>query len=311
MPVNSFTLLYVEDDHDSQEQMKMLLEDIVKEFYQAYDGEEGLKIFKEKQPDIILTDINMPLLDGLSMAAKIKDIDKDRPIMLMSAFDDKKHLLKAIEIKIDAFVTKPINIDILENNLRDIAKKLQSRYEIETEERKHKEKLYKLAHFDSLTNLPNRLLFHERLEIALDLAEENNNTVTLFFIDLDEFKNINDTYGHTAGDEVLKTVAKNVSRYIRTEDTFCRISGDEFSLIIKGPIDENYICVISEKILEAVSQTVNFNTQSINVTCSIGISSFPHDTLNKKELIHFADVAMYKAKARGKSSYVYYKSIGE
>ncbi len=311
MPANNFTLLYVEDDPDSQAQMKMLLEDIVKEFYQAYDGEEGLQIFKEKNPDIILTDINMPLLDGLSMAAKIKEIDKDKPIMLMSAFDDKKHLLKAIEIRIDAFVTKPIDMDILESSLLDIANKLENRYEIESKEKQHKEKLYKLAHFDTLTNLPNRLLFQERLDTALYQAEKNNTTVTLFFIDLDEFKNINDTYGHSAGDEVLKNVAKNVSKYIRNEDTFSRISGDEFSLIIKGSNDENYIDIISEKILEAVSQSVNFKNQSINVTCSIGISSFPQDTVNKKELIHFADIAMYKAKADGKSNYVYYKNIME
>ena len=312
MSVNNFTLLYVEDDNDTQEQMKMLLEDSVKEFYQAYDGEEGLKVFREKQPDIVLTDINMPLLDGLSMASKIKDIDKDQPIMLMSAFDDKKHLLKAIEIRIDAFVTKPINMNILENSLIDIANKLQTRYEIELKEKQHKEKLYKLAHFDSLTNLPNRLLFQERLDVALCQAKKNKKSVTLFFIDLDEFKNINDTYGHFAGDEVLKSVAKNVSAYIRNEDTFSRISGDEFSLIIEGSIDENYISIISDKILEAVAQTVKFKTQNINVTCSIGISSFPYDTVNKKELIHFADIAMYKAKADGKSNYVYYKNtIGE
>jgi len=308
---NSFTLLYVEDDKESQKQMKMLLEDSVKELYQAYDGEEGLKIFKEKKPDIVLTDINMPILDGLSMATKIKEIDSKQPIMLMSGLDDKVHLLKAIEIKVDYFITKPINMDILEDALSGIAKKLQSRLKVEAEDKKHREHLYKLAHFDSLTNLPNRLLFDERLESALRQAEKSNSIVTLFFIDLDEFKNINDTYGHAAGDKVLKVIAQNVEACIRDEDTFFRISGDEFSLIIQGVVADDYVDLVSEKVLKATSTTVDFKGQKINVTCSIGISRFPQDSRNKEELTHFADLAMYKAKEQGKSSYIHYKNMRE
>ncbi len=127
MPTTDFTLLYVEDDRESQRQMKLILEDSVKKFYQAYNGEEGLKIFKEKNPDIILTDINMPVLDGLSMVKQIKELDATKPIMLMSAFEDKRYLSKAISMKIDFFVSKPINIDILENGLKAIAKKLQNK----------------------------------------------------------------------------------------------------------------------------------------------------------------------------------------
>jgi len=309
MPVSNFTLLYVEDDRESQKQMKMLLEESVYKLYQAYNGQEGLEIFKEKNPDIILTDINMPILDGLSMAAKIKEIDSQKPIMLMSAFDDKKHLIKAIEIKVDYFLSKPINIDILDNGLASIAKKLQNRLALELEEKKQREELYNLAHLDSLTNLPNRLLFDKTLEKSLLEAVENSNVVTLFFIDLDEFKNINDSYGHLAGDKVLKAVSQNIHKCIRNEDMFFRISGDEFSLIIDGLIDENYIDLVSEKILNAASATIDFNGQSINVSCSIGISRFPHDAQDKEELIHFADMAMYKAKEQGKSNYICYKSM--
>jgi len=311
MSTNSFTLLYVEDDKETQEQMKMLLEDSVQEFYQAYNGEEGISIFKEKNPDIILTDINMPILDGLSMAKKIKEIDSEKPILIMSAFDEKRHFLKAIEIKVDYFISKPINIDILESALVGVAKKLQRKLVSDLEEKRQKENLYNLAHFDSLTQLPNRRLFNKRLEIALDRAKENRNPVTLFFVDLDRFKSINDTYGHSAGDKVLKVVARNVQDCMRNEDTFFRISGDEFSLIINGHVDKSYIDLISQKILKATSTVVHFNNQEIKVTCSIGISRFPQDSRDKEELIHFADLAMYKAKREKKLNYIYYESIGD
>ena len=107
------TLLYVEDNKDSQEQLKMILQDDVKEFYQAFDGEEGLSMYKKLKPDIILSDINMPILDGLSMIQKIKEIDEHQKVILISAIDDKESLLKALNIGVDFFTPKPINIDTI------------------------------------------------------------------------------------------------------------------------------------------------------------------------------------------------------
>jgi len=311
MSLTNFTLLYVEDDRESQKHMKMILQDRVKEFYQAYDGEEGLSIFKEKKPDIILADINMPILNGLSMVKKIREINSHTPIVLISAFDDKSYLLQAIELNIDYFISKPIDIDILDNGLDCIVKKLQNRINIERENKEDREHLYKLAHFDSLTNLPNRLLFNKKLDEALEKAENDKSVVALFFVDLDRFKNINDTYGHAAGDEVLKIVSQSVQKCIRSEDIFFRISGDEFSLILEETKDKDSIELISEKILKATSTSINFKGHKINVTCSIGISRFPQDTKDKKELLHFADMAMYKSKEIAKASYMYYKDLGK
>jgi DNA-binding response OmpR family regulator len=116
--MTNFTLLYVEDDTDAQEKMKMMLEDSVKELYQAHDGAEGFSIFMEKKPDVILTDINMPILNGLSMVEKIKDVDSTVPVIVMSAFDNRESLLRAINIGVDYFIPKPIDMDILEDRLR-------------------------------------------------------------------------------------------------------------------------------------------------------------------------------------------------
>jgi len=121
MPISNFTLLYVEDNHDTQEYMKYILEDLVKEFYQAFNGEEGLEIYNDKKPDIIITDIEMPSMNGLDMSKKIKEIDKNQNIILLSVFQDIEILKIAINIGVDEFIAKPIgNINMLLDKLESI-----------------------------------------------------------------------------------------------------------------------------------------------------------------------------------------------
>jgi diguanylate cyclase (GGDEF)-like protein len=307
MPMTNFTLLYVEDDTDAQEKMKMMLEDSVKELYQAHDGAEGFSIFMEKKPDVILTDINMPILNGLSMVEKIKDVDSTVPVIVMSAFDNRESLLRAINIGVDYFIPKPIDMDILEDRLRIFSQNLQNKLDLEEMRKKEKDELFSLAYYDTLTKIPNRLFFNIKLEQALSRAKRVNGSVTLFFIDLDDFKKINDTYGHSAGDKVLESISSNIKKVIRIEDIFFRISGDEFSIIIEDSSEIDYIDVLSKKILSAASTPIHFNGNNINISCSIGISSFPKDASTKDELIHLADIAMYKAKKSGKSNYVFYE----
>ena len=306
MLTNNFTLLYVEDDEQAQEQMKMMLEDDVKEFYQAFDGEEGLALYKKVNPDIVLTDINMPFLDGLSMSKEIKKINDDTPIIIMSAFDDRKTLLNALNIGIDYFTPKPIDMDIVNERLEKIAKHLQNNIDAENARKNELNNLRHMAHYDTLTEVPNRFLFNLKLDKALARAKRNKSSVALFFIDLDNFKGINDSYGHGGGDIVLKTVSKNIQNIIRKEDTLARISGDEFSVIIEDITGIQYIDHLAKKILKASSNKIEFNNKIINMSCSIGISKFPNDSMDKKELIHFADTAMYKAKNSGKATYEYY-----
>lgn len=303
--LENFTLLYIEDDLDAQERMKMMLEDDVKEFFQAYNGEEGLRVYEEKKPDIILTDINMPVLDGLSMAKEIKQKDKQQPIIVMSAFDDRKTLLEAINIGIDYFTPKPIDMDIVYDRLNTIAEHLQNKIDAQNAKKREMEELYALAHYDTLTKISNRFLFNIKLDEAINKAKRYNSKFTLFFIDLDDFKMINDTYGHAAGDKVLQSVSDNIKKVIRLEDTFARISGDEFSLIIENIDDKNYIDTLANKIIGAASTPVEFNDKTIHITCSVGISRYPKDSNSKEELLHLADIAMYKAKQQGKCNFAY------
>ena len=296
MILENFTLLYVEDDYNAQEQMKFILEEETKELYQAYDGEEGLEMYKKHSPDIVLTDINMPVMDGLMMTQKIKEIDKDQPIIILSAFDDRETLLRAIQVGIESFVPKPVDVELLLEKLEKAAQNLQNKLDAEElRERKLKE-LYTLAHYDNLTNIPNRYLFNIKFDEAISRANRRDSAFTLLFVDLDNFKQINDTYGHAAGDAVLQSVANNIKSVIRLEDTLARISGDEFALIIEDEDNTDYIRNLSQKIQEAVSQPIEFQNKTLRITCSIGSSRYPHDSTSKDELLHLADIAMYKFK---------------
>ncbi|GEM_PF-1678922 len=308
MTLNELTLLYVEDDPETQERIKMLLEEDVKAFYQAYDGAEGLDLFKTLSPDIVVTDINMPQLDGLGLSKAIRQINKECPIILITAFDDKETLKKAIEIGVDAFITKPVDVEILYEKLEQIAQELKNKKELRIQKDREMENLFRLAHYDTLTNIPNRFLFEVKLDQAISRCNRQGGAVTLFLIDLDDFKEINDTYGHQAGDEVLRHVAKNILSVVRKEDTLARLGGDEFALIVENVIDQSYLDTLAKKIIESVSQPLQFKGKTLTFSCSVGIARYPQDCDEKDELYHCADVAMYKAKHLGKKGYAFYDS---
>jgi len=315
MALKSCTLLFVEDDPQIQELIQTILQDDVKVLYQAYNGKEGLELYLEKSPDIIVTDINMPLLDGLQMSRKIKEIDQNQPILIISAHDEREILLDAINFGIDGFIVKPVEIEQLHSKLDQIAKNLQNKTDTENTilrklEKKQKEEmqgLYNLAHYDVLTNIPNRYLFNQKIDQAIIRSDQEHTQFALFFIDLDDFKYINDTYGHKAGDHVLVTLANNITKVIRKEDTLARIGGDEFALIVENVTDKITVETLAKKIIDAVSTPIHFKDKTITMSCSIGISIYPQDTRCKEELIHFADLAMYKIKSRGKSYFSFYK----
>jgi len=313
--LKNFTLLFVEDDRGVQEQMKIMLQDEVKEFYQAYDGEQGLRYYNEKKPDIILTDINMPVMGGLDMAETIKQADKNQPILMLSAFDERDILLNAINIGVDGFIVKPIDMGQLNSKLNRIAHTLQ--HKIETDkmrlkelEQKQKEELiglYHLAHYDTLTGIPNRYLFNEKIDQTIAKTDREHTQFALFFIDLDDFKRINDTYGHKAGDYVLVHLAKRINEVIHKEDTLARIGGDEFALIVENTSNRTAIEKLAKKIIYEISKPIYCENRIVFISCSIGICRYPKDTTCKEELIHFADLAMYHVKSTGKSHFCFYE----
>ena len=175
-----------------------------------------------------------------------------------------------------------------------------------TDIKRSQERLDFLAHHDPLTNLPNRLLFNHRLQHSIGLARRNSRQLAVLFIDLDHFKNVNDTLGHDLGDELLKTVAASLGGQIRKSDTLARIGGDEFILLLDSVETPRYAAAIAEKFLHILSRTVNISGYDITISASIGIAFFPGDGEDAITLVKNADTAMYFAKTQGRNAYHFY-----
>jgi diguanylate cyclase (GGDEF)-like protein/PAS domain S-box-containing protein len=178
----------------------------------------------------------------------------------------------------------------------------------EISQRKESEsRLERLAHYDPLTHLPNRLLVKSRLEHALERAQRRRSLVAVLFIDLDQFKTINDSLGHPAGDALLTDVAKRLASRLRREDTLGRLGGDEFLVVVEDLTNADDATIVAQNLLHALYQPFLLpNDQEVYVRASIGISVFPNDSANSAELIRNADAAMYQVKDTGRNAYGYY-----
>ncbi|WP_052469772.1 putative bifunctional diguanylate cyclase/phosphodiesterase [Thiolapillus brandeum] len=171
---------------------------------------------------------------------------------------------------------------------------------------KREQRLDHLAHHDPLTRLPNRLLFKDRLEHALQIAARHNTMISCLFLDLDNFKQINDTLGHLAGDELLIAVAHRLKKVIRGSDTIARLGGDEFAILLEDIHEKAFARNISRKILEALQEPYIINNQEFHITASVGIATAPFDDNQSDDLLRDADAAMYEAKRRGKNNFQFF-----
>lgn len=172
--------------------------------------------------------------------------------------------------------------------------------------RQAERELHNLAHYDRLTGLPNRLLGTDRLEHAINRSRRERQKLALLFVDLDNFKPINDTLGHRAGDEVLKIVAETMRNQIRNMDTVARFAGDEFVVILEGIGEANNAAGVARKLIDALSKPIQLAGRQITVGASIGISIYPSDGQDQETLIQAADTAMYAAKNAGGGGYAFY-----
>ncbi len=172
-----------------------------------------------------------------------------------------------------------------------------------TEFRQMEYKIKRMAFFDHLTNLPNRNLINDRIRLALAHAERNKQKFALLFLDMDDFKTVNDTLGHPVGDSLLKQVAERLTGLLRGEDTVARIGGDEFVILLTGLKDENYSTMLAERVIEILKPSFKIDEHEIYSSFSIGIAIYPNDGKDSETLFKNADSAMYQAKEQGKNTY--------
>ena len=193
----------------------------------------------------------------------------------------------------------------LANNIA-LSLEIKKRYEVQEKLRIQKEELDYQAHHDQLTGLPNRTLFIDRLKQSIKNNHRRATKVALLFIDLDRFKEINDSLGHDAGDQVLKILSKRLKDQIRDCDTLTRLGGDEFTIILDDIRESDVLVNIIQKLLSCTKEAIFINGQNLYVTLSIGISLFPDDGDTVEALLKNADAAMYKAKESGRNTYEFY-----
>ncbi len=172
-----------------------------------------------------------------------------------------------------------------------------------SESKRHEEEVKHLAFHDPLTGLPNRLLFSDRLAMALSQARRHRKKLATFFMDIDNFKVINDTLGHTVGDKLLLLVTERLRTCVREEDTLARFGGDEFILLVTGIASEHDVATVSQKILETIRAPFLLDGREVSITISVGASVFPVDGPDPDLLVRNADAAMYRAKQQGRNRY--------
>ncbi len=294
-------VLLIEDKQDDVLQVTYLLEEAGQVnfvLHHANNLHEAEELLANRDIHVILMDLSMSDKHDLGPVKHLQHIDFTTPIVILTEEHDEKIALKALKYGVQDYLVKWVGDGHL------IARSL--RYAIE---RKNVEQhLSDLAHYDKLTGLANRDLFHERLRQALSRAQRNNHMVGLMFLDLDRFKEINDSLGHMAGDQLLIEVSKRLKHCTRETDTIARLGGDEFTVIVENIHSDDEAAAIAEKILLEMQAPFTLDGQEVFVTTSIGLTVYPTDAKDDLGLLKNADTAMYRAKAQGRNKYQYYST---
>ena len=282
---------------------------------EAENGAEAMTFMERCEPDIVLLDVLMPEMDGFKTCQAIRVLPQGRhvPILMMTGLDDIDSIDHAFEMGATDFITKPLNYAILGHRVRYLLRTMQAFESV----RKSKKEIHHLAFYDALTNLPNRRLFADRLHQAVEAARRNNYLMGILFIDIDNFKRINDTFGHSIGDKLLRTVAAQLLTCLRNSDSVShefseeqmsvsRLGGDEFTVLLTYLKKAEDAARVAKRILDAVSVPFLLGDEEVVVTPSIGISVFPYDGDDVENLVKNADTAMFHAKEKGKNNYQFY-----
>jgi diguanylate cyclase (GGDEF)-like protein len=281
--------------------------------YSAADAAEALKLFVEHRPGVVVSDWEMPGDSGVDLCRQIRgqSIGRHAHFIMLTSHSDHEAILQAYNAGVDDFVAKPFDPDELLARIHagerihqlheDLTRKTSEQQSLNSELAAMNVKLDRLAVTDDLTGLFNRRYAVARLEEHWALAERYNQPVTLGMVDLDKFKNVNDTYGHPAGDVVLRQVARMLRQTLRSTDIVCRIGGEEFMILFAAQTVEE-AAISAERCRRAVaSQSIRAAGVAISVTISIGLAGRTTEMAEYSDLMHAADRMLYDAKRNGRN----------
>jgi len=290
-------VVLADDDPSIRLMVRHVLESEDFDIVEASDGLEAIKAVEKYHPALILLDAVMPGIDGFTTCQQIKEKGHtDIPVMMITGLDDDASVERAYEVGAIDFITKPIKWAVLKHRVKSVVAKVIAERKVEL-----------LAYQDTLTGLPNRLLFADRLEQAVIRAERSKTSMALMLIDIDDFKLVNDSFGHDAGDKLIKAVGHLISKSLRRADTIARLGGDEFAVIIEGIDSADDAISIADNLTTILEHNVRLDDQETYTSASIGIAVYPDDGKEARTLLKNADTAMFRAKENGRHCFQFYK----
>jgi len=294
-------VLLVEDNESDAELVRHFLKDLPLRIERLANGADAVELCQTGKADLMLLDILLPGLNGFEVCRQVKSSEKgkDLPIVVITCLEDMDSRLKCIELQTDDFLVKPI-----------VGRELQARVKILLEKKKqldrlrsHYEEALNSAVVDWLTGLYNHGYFKKYLDLEIKKSLRQRFPVTLIMIDIDNFKAVNDAYGHPTGDVILQELAQVVRKAVREVDLVARYGGDEFAVVL--PYSDGHRALrVAHRIDEAI-KTHGFSPKAsapkTRLTVSMGVAGYPEDAVHVDELIHSADQKLYEAKIKGKN----------
>ncbi|QDU32113.1 Response regulator PleD [Poriferisphaera corsica] len=289
-----FAKIFVIDDSRMTQQLVMShLQTLRVEIIQVYSSIDALDKVKRQKPDVILLDVNMPEMSGFDLCRRIKSEPElhDIPIIFLTAKDEIIDKVKGFDLGAADYITKPF--EPVELRMR-VNVHLKTKHLIDL--------LAKEARLDNLTGLYNRLYFDERIEQEIHRSIREFKIAAIMFIDVDDFKHINDTLGHPVGDQVLQRISELILSVSRITDVVCRYGGDEFCMILCNT-DKNEAALVAKRIITTIENDHELKkTVQQLVTVSIGIATTGLDTgIDIQQIVVSADQALYDSKRIGKN----------
>jgi len=254
---------------------------------------------RDNHYDLILLDLEMPGMDGYQVMKDLKNIDADGYLSVMVITPQPGHKLQALQAGAKDFVSKPLDMVEVKTRIHNLleVRLLYKQVEYRSDE------MESMALFDALTGLPNRRILMDRLALSIAHASRNNSNMAVLYLDLDGFKQVNDTLGHDAGDKLLSMVAARLVAEVRQVDTVARLGGDEFVVALGEVSDADDVAVLAAKLVASVSQRYSINGHAVSITASVGVGIYPMHGELAETLMKSADMAMYEAKHKGKNKF--------
>ena len=273
---------------------------------EAITVDQGLEMYSSNAYDVVLVDYQMPQRNGLDMIVELRRESKDNStaIVMMSSSEDEQLSLDSIHAGAQDFLLKS---EISSARLKRALLQASTRFELEKKLYSTYQTVKSLAETDSLTGLSNRYFFDESLKQVLAINNRSKKKVALLLFDLDDFKMVNDSFGHDVGDILLKKVVARIKGCLRGSETFARLGGDEFAIMLGNLDSSDQAGQVARRIISVLYKPFDIASTSIKATLSLGISLFPDNGKTSEELFKDADIAMYRAKKNGRNQICFFE----